>query len=469
MGPTSLGAAAALERSDENTRSITMVTGIHGWFERQHAPIPLREQRANQFSDHSELRDRIRDMLGIMPAEQAQSPAITVSVDVARAATATAAQLSQDGCQISVTAVQWPAFSVGGVTVHGEGLWLRPVSLPVTARLIVIPDADDTPELACKRDGYALRLAAEGKEVLVVHLIDRDNTFSGSSAAQTTASSFQAAKTNQPHREWLHRPAFEMGRTLIGYEVCKALAAVDALSEGASLPVGIYGYGEGGLLALFVAALDTRVAATVISGYWEGRRALHEEPLYRNLFGCALLVDDAELSWLIAPRALIIEHATVDTVEAAPEATPGRICTPLFTAVVAECARANAGLEQQGYSDCRVQLVAGDGDNGGENTVEHPACTRTRQLLEAALLAARSPGFQPLSTAPALLDPHTPESLSSPTMPLPASIAAAAAGKRMQRQIRELEACTAAAVQQGEAQRNMLTWQRLGGVSTAAE
>ena len=344
----------------------------------------------------------------------------------------------------------------------GEGLWLRPASLPVTARLIVIPDADDTPELACEQDGYALRLAAEGKEVLVVHLIDRDNSLSGSPSAQTAASSFQPAKTNQPHREWLHRPAFEMGRTLVGYEVCKALAAVEALSEGASLPVGVFGYGEGGLLALFLAALDTRVAATVVSGYWEGRRALHKEPLYRNLFGCALLVDDAELSWLIAPRALIIEHAAVDTVEAAPEATPGRICTPSFTAVVAECARANAGLEKQGYSDCRVQLVAGDNGISSENTVEHPACARTRQMLDAALLAARSPEFQPsLPTATPSTDP------TMQTMPdLPASNLG---GERMQRQIRELEACTAAAVQQGEAQRNMLTWQPLAGVSSAAE
>jgi hypothetical protein len=33
--------------------------------------------------------------------------------------------------------------------------------------------------------------------------------------------------TNQPHREWIYRPAFELGRHIIGYEVQKILALVD--------------------------------------------------------------------------------------------------------------------------------------------------------------------------------------------------------------------------------------------------
>ena len=55
--------------------------------------------------------------------------------------------------------------------------------------------------------------------MLVVALVDRADTFSGSAAAQTTGFDFVSPATNQPHREWLHRPAFEMGRTVIGYEV----------------------------------------------------------------------------------------------------------------------------------------------------------------------------------------------------------------------------------------------------------
>ena len=33
--------------------------------------------------------------------------------------------------------------------------------------------------------------------------------------------------TNQPHREFIYRMAYEMGRHIIGYEVQKVLAAVD--------------------------------------------------------------------------------------------------------------------------------------------------------------------------------------------------------------------------------------------------
>jgi hypothetical protein len=35
--------------------------------------------------------------------------------------------------------------------------------------------------------------------------------------------------TNQPHREFIYRMAFEMGRHIIGYEVQKILAAVDCM------------------------------------------------------------------------------------------------------------------------------------------------------------------------------------------------------------------------------------------------
>ena len=33
--------------------------------------------------------------------------------------------------------------------------------------------------------------------------------------------------TDQPHREWIYRQAYQMGRHIIGYEVQKVLAAVD--------------------------------------------------------------------------------------------------------------------------------------------------------------------------------------------------------------------------------------------------
>ena len=124
--------------------------------------------------------------------------------------------------RITTTAVRWPAFATGGVTVEGEGLWLRPRAGAAAARIIVLPDADQSPEhvAGClhgtdPQDHYALRLAEAGFEVLVVSLIDRQDTFAGSDAAQATVGgategTFSPSYTNQPHREWLHRAGFQM-------------------------------------------------------------------------------------------------------------------------------------------------------------------------------------------------------------------------------------------------------------------
>ena len=65
---------------------------------------------------------------------------------------------------------------------------------------------------------FASRLAAKGIQVVVPTLISRDDSYSGSP---------RVAYTNQPHREFIYRQAFELGRHIIGYEVEKVQAAVD--------------------------------------------------------------------------------------------------------------------------------------------------------------------------------------------------------------------------------------------------
>src|ERR1043166_1630773 len=78
-------------------------------------------------------------------------------------------------------AVRWNALS----GVSGEGLRLVPKSGPI-ARVIAIPDADQSPELIAglveglPPDGqFARGLAENGCEVLVPVLIDRNDTWSG--------------------------------------------------------------------------------------------------------------------------------------------------------------------------------------------------------------------------------------------------------------------------------------------------
>jgi dienelactone hydrolase len=249
------------------------------------------------------------------------------------ATTATAATLLDDG-NYTTHAVRWPVFE----GVYGEGLWVRPKGA-ITARVVVLPDADQAPEW------LAVRLAENGCEVLIPTLIDRSVTWSGNEKLKRF--------TNQPHREWIYRQAFELGRHVIGYEVQKVLAAVDwfASQESAGgkrkLPIAVTGYAEGGLLALYAAALDTRIDAALVSGYFDARQRVWAEPIYRNLIGLLREFGDAEIASLIAPRPLVIEHPEAPKIDGPPKphdgrggAAPGRIETPDFSSADAEVLRA---------------------------------------------------------------------------------------------------------------------------------
>jgi cephalosporin-C deacetylase-like acetyl esterase len=151
---------------------------------------------------------------------------------------------------------------------------------------------------------------------------------------------------NQPHREFIYRAAYELGRHIIGYETQKILAAIDAFVSD-NLPIGLFGHGEGGLLAFYTAAIDTRIQATAVSGYFQPREALYSEPIYRNVFGLLKEFGDAEIATLIAPRTLVVEIANHPEVNDPPEvenrkqtAAPGHLTTPPLETVEAEFNRA---------------------------------------------------------------------------------------------------------------------------------
>lgn len=247
-----------------------------------------------------------------------------------------------------VYAVRWPVLD----GVHGEGLLLQPKGA-VQSRVIILPDADQTPEEFIKLDGAGKRghhpasqLADAGCEVLVMTLVDRREEWSGNERL--------GLFTNQPHREWIYRQAFELGRHIIGYEVQKVLAAVDwfaaqnSKSGSRNLKLGVAGHGEGGLIALYAAALDTRIDVALVSGYFGSRQRVWEEPIYRNLFGLLREFGDAEIASLVAPRALLIEHSPTPRITGPSTARPGRRGgaapgvwdTPDFVAVRSEIERA---------------------------------------------------------------------------------------------------------------------------------
>jgi dienelactone hydrolase len=97
--------------------------------------------------------------------------------------------------------------------------------------------------------------------------------------------------------------------------VQKVLAAVDWFEKrDTSARIGVMGYAEGGLIAFYAAALDTRIDAVLVSGYFDSRENVWAEPIYRNVWSLLERFGDAEIASLILPRSLVVEHSPVPTV-----------------------------------------------------------------------------------------------------------------------------------------------------------
>ncbi|MCX6927962.1 MAG: hypothetical protein NT154_32845 [Verrucomicrobia bacterium] len=294
-----------------------------------------------------------------------------------------------------VLAIRWPTLD----GVHGEGLLLAPHTGRGLAQVVAIPDATQTPEqLAGLAPGlpeeaqYARRLAENGCRVIIPTIIDRDQ-------------GPHKGRSKLTAREFLYRPSFELGRHLIGYEVQKVLALVDWLESeaGPAARIGVMGWGDGGMLALYAGALEPRIQAVCVSGYFGDRRGIWQQPIDRNVFGLLDQFGDAELASLVHPHRVIVEAAK------APEASytgkaggaPAEVVTPPLTEVRREVERAQRLCRSEG-AEASVQLVAsgdGTGPSGSTAAIEK-------------FLAALSPGstltkpMQAVTTA-GLLAPDT--------------------------------------------------------------
>jgi dienelactone hydrolase len=261
------------------------------------------------------------------------------------------------GTDYQILAVRWPAFG----DVYGEGLLLQPANGKPLASIVAVPDVSHTPEqLAGLVPGiptesqYARRLAESGCRVLVPVLVDRQR------------------KSRRPghgpwltSREFIYRPAFELGRHIIGYEVQKILAGVDWFAREPAdkrAKIGVVGWGEGGLLALYAGALDPRIDAVCVSGYFDDRRNLWQEPVDRNVFGLLKEFGDAELASMVAPRALIVEAARGPEVTVPGQGgAPGRLVSPQLDVVRKEVDRARQLVEKLEPRPRIDLVVSGDG------------------------------------------------------------------------------------------------------------
>lgn len=287
--------------------------------------------------------------------------------------------------------VRWPVLN----GVHGEGLLVRPKSRPL-ARVIYITDADESPEKLIDD-----LLLSSGCEVLVPTLISRGSEFS-------TNDRF-GVKTNIPHREWIYRQAFELGRHVIGYEIDKVLSAVDWMkAQPDQVPLLVAGLGEGGLLALHAAALDPRIDSAYIWGFFGPREGMWSEPLYRNLQDYLPEFGAAEIAAMIAPRPLAVQHLGFPQIKGPPAAKPGErsiaapgtISQPSLDAVRAEAARAQAIIpgewikvftENEGLkevvghlfpADVAGKVIAATKLSGSSSTIQKDPSRQERQIRE---------------------------------------------------------------------------------------
>ncbi|MGQ9731640.1 MAG: alpha/beta hydrolase family protein [Candidatus Zipacnadales bacterium] len=341
--------------------AVAMVAGIHAFLLRETA-IAMEQPLTG---DPLARRERLMRIIG---AVDSRPQPVTMELIAPFGRFATVAETSTYTVQV----VRWEALA----SVHGEGLLLQPKA-SIAANVIALPDCDWSPEmLAGLTEGvapesqYALRLVESGCRVLIPVLIDRRDTWSGHP---------DICFTNEPHREFVYRMAFEMGRHIIGYEVQKVLAAMDWFtSVYPELPIGVIGYAEGGLIALHSAAIDSRVNVVCVSGYFGPRETLYQEPIYRNVFGLLPQFRDAGLASLIAPRPLIIEAARVPAIDGPPPprdgragAAPGRLWTPALADVQAEVERARLHYASVGATDSLAFVASEDGNGppGSEATL----------------------------------------------------------------------------------------------------
>ena len=381
--------------------SARMVAGIDRFLMRRLEAAPegraaLWERDFSSGSDYARSveanRERFRKIIGVVDR---RSPARLEFLSAEGGAPLA------ESASVTVWRVRWDVVAGLGA----EGLLVRPRNRAPIAQVIALPDADVTPRQLVgvepgvrPEDRFALRLAESGCQVIVPALVDRTSRFSGNPALETG----RPAMTNMPHREWLYRMAYPLGRHPIGYEVQKVLALVDWLESTSSpgVGIGVAGHGEGGLIALYAAAADPRIDSCLVSGYFSARERIWQEPIYRNVWALLTEFGDAEIGSLVLPRTLVVEHSRAPRVEGPPPAeggrkpvaAPGRIETPPAEGVISEFERLKRWAQAlPAGAGTRVKLVPPDPRAG---TVPAGSARALQGLLEplaeGAVVAADS-------------------------------------------------------------------------------
>jgi dienelactone hydrolase len=376
--------------------AATMVEGIDRWLLQELAAAPgKREQfwKRNFSSNEAYIksiepnRKQLAHILGVRDERRkfAAPGLMSTTKQTARVAA---------GKNYEAYAVRWPVVR----DVQAEGLLLLPTGKAAVADVIAIPSAEQTPEQLCgliegipAESQFARLLAQSGCRVLIPTTISR---------RMQKRSPVPDRGANLTDREFVYRPAFEMGRHILGYEVQQVLAGVDwfAREAGEGDPkIGVIGYGDGAQIAMYAAALDQRIDAACISGYFGPREDVWKEPLDRNVQGLVEQFGDAEICSLIVPRGLVIDSAAGPGVKLPSEGGgPAEYVFPKSAAIQTEFERLLAVADKvpltgKGFASSKIAALFG--------TTE-PFCAQNVLLSFLSSLVGTEAGLNTAGTLP---------------------------------------------------------------------
>jgi dienelactone hydrolase len=114
--------------------------------------------------------------------------------------------------------------------------------------------------------------------------------------------------------------ALMLGLTMPGMRVWDGMRVLDYLGELPQVDirrVGAMGISGGGMHAFFSACLDTRIRATVVSGYfcnWRPGILSISHCTCNFVPGLLKLGELADIAGLLAPKPLLVEHGTHDSI-----------------------------------------------------------------------------------------------------------------------------------------------------------
>jgi cephalosporin-C deacetylase-like acetyl esterase len=248
-------------------------------------------------------RERLKFILGIRDMRQPDEPQLCTGIDRSPVAGKTPTH--------TVYAVRWQVLD----DFFAEGLLLQPKNTSVKTTVIHLTHSDVSPEKALNDSPDAtetdftpwFRHPAADEQMFIPVIVSRHKN-----------DRVWAALSN---REYVYRAAYQLGRHIIGYEVQEILALVDYLKLQPDAKIRIEGQGDGAMLALYAAAVDTRIDEAVVVDYFERRDRLCDEPVDRNVYGLLQQFGDAEIASLVCPRRLTIALFDAPVLEL-PENTP---------------------------------------------------------------------------------------------------------------------------------------------------